>query len=141
MQHRQLLADWFETVWVNGDFEAVDRYFAPEAHADGLMPGMELRPEDFKILVQALLNLIGDPKIRIIFSMEHGDWLSALIEVSCVSAINAEKLAFNGQVMMRVRDGKIVEAYNHFDLVSLFQQLGMLPPDAMEMFLAGAAAA
>ena len=30
-------------------------------------------------------------------------------------------------VMARVRDGKIVEGWNAFDFMSMYQQVGMLP--------------
>ena len=34
---------------------------------------------------------------------------------------------FWGMTMVRVRDGKIVEAWNTFDFLSFYQQIGLLP--------------
>ena len=33
---------------------------------------------------------------------------------------------FTGMTMVRVKDGKIVEAWNNFDFMAMFQQLGAL---------------
>jgi steroid delta-isomerase-like uncharacterized protein len=38
---------------------------------------------------------------------------------------------FTGMTFARVRDGKIVEAWNNFDFMSMFRQLGALRPDAV----------
>ena len=37
---------------------------------------------------------------------------------------------FAGITIVRIRDGKIVEAWNNFDFMSMFQQLGALRLDA-----------
>lgn len=38
---------------------------------------------------------------------------------------------------MRIVDGRIVEAYNHFDFLGLFEQLGLLPAGAFGRCLCG----
>lgn len=35
-------------------------------------------------------------------------------------------IAFEGTLMFRVRDGKAVEAWNSFDFLKMFQQMGMV---------------
>jgi predicted ester cyclase len=34
--------------------------------------------------------------------------------------------------MLRIKDGKIVEAWNNFDFMSMFQQLGAIQPPPSE---------
>ena len=35
-------------------------------------------------------------------------------------------VAFEGMLMFRVRDGKVVEAWNSFDFLKMFQQMGVV---------------
>ena len=37
-----------------------------------------------------------------------------------------QPVAFEGITIVRLRDGKIVEAWNHFDFMKMFQQLDAL---------------
>jgi len=47
------------------------------------------------------------------------------------AATNRE-VEFTGMTFARVRDGQIVEAWNNFDFMSMFQQLGALQTVAPE---------
>ena len=46
-------------------------------------------------------------------------------------------MAITGTIHARIADGKILEAYNHFDFLGLFAQLGQLPPDVLGRCLSG----
>ncbi len=39
--------------------------------------------------------------------------------------------------MARFKGGKMVEAYNQFDFISLFEQLGQLPQDTLPICMTG----
>ena len=41
-------------------------------------------------------------------------------------ASTGKPVAFEGMLMFRVRDGKVVEAWNSFDFLKLFQQMGVV---------------
>jgi len=41
-------------------------------------------------------------------------------------AATQQRMEITGITIVRVRDGKIVEAWNNFDLMSMFKQLGAL---------------
>lgn len=137
MTKLDLLKDWYQRVWVEGDLRAIDAYFAPRAGADGLMPDGQASMEDFRALVPALLALIRDLAIDIDRSVEAGDWLWARITVRAVTAHGVDPVRASGQVMVRVEDGKITEAYNAFDFITFFEQAGLLPRDAFMLLLSG----
>ena len=42
-----------------------------------------------------------------------------------------------GSVLVRMKGGQLAEAYNHWDFMGLYQQLGLLPDDAFERCLSG----
>lgn len=137
MTNLELLQDWYRRVWMEADLDAIDRYFAPRAGADGLMPDGQVGVEDFRALVPALLALIRDLAIEIEHTVEAGDWLWAQITVRAVSAHGVDPVCARGQVMVRIADGRITEAYNAFDFITFFEQAGLLPRDAFMLLLSG----
>ena len=111
MSNVDFLQEWYRQVWINGDLDAIDRYFPR--------------------------HLVRDLDISIDRSIELGDWLWAHFTVHAQAALGVERVEAQGQVMMRVSDGLIVEAYNGFDFVAFFEQLGLLPKDAFRLLLSG----
>lgn len=137
MSNVDFLQEWYRQVWINGDLDAIDRYFPPHPVASGLMADGQVGAEDFRALVPALRHLVRDLDISIDRSIELGDWLWAHFTVHAQAALGVERVEAQGQVMMRVSDGLIVEAYNGFDFVAFFEQLGLLPKDAFLLLLSG----
>lgn len=137
MTKLDLLKDWYQKVWIDGDLTAIDSYFAPRAGADGLMPDGQVSMEDFRALVPALLALIRDLAIDIDRSVESGDWLWAQITVRALTARGVDPIRASGQVMVHIEDGLITEAYNAFDFITFFEQAGLLPRDAFMLLLSG----
>ena len=137
MTKLEFLRNWYRRVWVEADLTAIDDYFAPRAGADGLMPDGQVGVEDFRALVPALLTLIRDLTIEIDRSVEAGEWLWAQITVRAVTAHGVDPICARGQVMVRIEDGKITEAYNSFDFITFFEQAGLLPQDAFLLLLSG----
>ena len=137
MSNIQFLTEFYQTVWIDGNVQAIRDFYSDEMQAAGLMPGLALTPEDFCVCVEAVHALVTDPEIVIMRAVEAGDWLSALVRVRCLSASSGAPIEFSCQIMLHYRDGKIVEAYNNMDMTSLMIQLGALPPDVVEQLLTG----
>lgn len=138
MSKREFLEKWYREVWVEGDPEAIDRYFAPRAGAEGLMPDGQVGPEDFRALVPALLALVRDLDIKLEKVVEMGDWLWAQIVVSGAAAHDIAPIRATGQVMLRIEGDMITEAYNAFDFITFFEQAGLMPESAFLLLLSGA---
>lgn len=137
MTKLELLREWYRRVWVEADPGAIDDYFAPRAGADGLMPDGQVSAEDFRALVPALLSVVRNLRIEIDRSIETEDWLWAQITVHAIHAQGMEPIRAGGQIMMRIEGTKIVEAYNAFDFITFFEQVGLLPADAFLLLLSG----
>lgn len=137
MSNIRFLAAFYKTVWIEGKVQAIRDFYSDEMQAAGIMPGLALTPDDFCVCVEAIHALVTDPEIEIMRTVEAGDWLSALVRVRCLSTSSGEPVEFSCQIMLRYRNGKIVEAYNNMDTTSLMIQLGALPPDVVEQFLTG----
>jgi hypothetical protein len=133
MGMEQALADWFQRVWVEGDLDAVDEYFSSETKAAGMMTGFEIGA-----MVPAILSMVRNPSVSMEKTVETGEWLWALLKIDAQCAEDLKPVSINGQVMMRMgADGKIAEAYNHFDFISFFEQLGKMPQDTIALCLGG----
>lgn len=137
MSHLPLLETWYRRVWQEADLSAIDEMFAPDMVEHGLVPGLSVNPEEFRAIVPALLDLVDEPRFTISRSVECDDWLTAVVQLDAVASEHGRPVAASGQVLMRVAAGRIVEVYNHFDFLSLFEQLGLLPDNTMLLCLSG----
>lgn len=132
-----LLKNWYEQVWEQGNVDMIDTFFGADTMAEGLIPEMQVGPDDFREFVSAFRYHLGDIRVELPKIIENGDWLSAILHVHTSRADNGAPIEVTGQTMVRVKDGKIVEAYNQFDLISLFEQLGQMPEDTLPVCMTG----
>ena len=126
---------WFEEVWNKGREEAIDEMFAAEGVAHGLVDenGEELRgPAGFKPFFRRFREAFPDIQVTVEDCVCEGDRAAARCRVRAthaggglgVAATNSP-VEFTGMCIVRVRDGKIVEAWNNFDFTSLNRQIGL----------------
>ena len=132
-----ILKAWYETVWVKGDIEAVADFFDVDAMASGLMTDIAAHLEDFQAIVPAVLHSVRELHFSIEDAMEVGDRAWARVLLHTKKAEDMSPVHIPGQVMIRLKGGKIIEAHNCFDFVSYFEQMGNLPKDAVALMLAG----
>ncbi len=137
MTKTELLQRWFDEVWFRGNLDAIDEMFVPASEAKGILPEMEMGPREFRELVEVMREHVGDIKVTMHKSIESGDWLAALVQAHMVRTDNGAPIDMTGQVIARFAGDKIVEAYNQFDMISLFEQLGQLPPDTLPICMTG----
>jgi steroid delta-isomerase-like uncharacterized protein len=135
-ENKALVRRWFAEVWNNGRAEAIDEMFAAEGIAHGLSndPAAPMRgPADFKIFHSQFREAFPDIRVDVEDMVAEGDKVAARCSVRGkhqgdslgFKATNAD-VGFGGITIVRVRDGKIVEAWNHFDFMKMHQQLGTL---------------
>lgn len=137
MSHADILRNWYAEVWENGNTDAIDQFFAPDTMAEGLVPEMQVGADDFRDLVVAFRHVLGDIKVELPKIIEDGDWVSAILHVRTARADNGAPLQATGSVVARFKDGRMVEAYNQFDFISLFEQLGQFPQDTLPVCMTG----
>jgi steroid delta-isomerase-like uncharacterized protein len=131
-----LVRRWFEEVWNRGRAEAIDEMFAEEGVAHGLADesGAELRgPAHFRVFHRKFRDAFPDIEVVVEDTVSEGDKVAARCTVrgrhrgdSLGFKATDSPVEFTGMTFARIRDGKIVEAWNNFDFMSMFQQLGAL---------------
>jgi predicted ester cyclase len=124
---------WFEEVWNRGLEDTIDRLFAVDGIAHGL-PGNDLKgPADFKPFFRNFRGAFPDMRIEVTRSVTEGDMIAVHCRVTgthtghTMGKATGNPMEFLGMCIARVRNGQIVEAWNSFDFLTLYQQLGLLP--------------
>ena len=134
---REVMETWFRRVWTEQDGAAIDELFIPDGEARGLGANVLIGPAGFKQFHSALSGLLCNFVITIDRSVESGDWIAVVCTLRAESQRSGAQVEMTGSVMVRIADGKLTEAYNHWDFLGLFCQLGLLPAGAFDTALGG----
>ncbi len=137
---KSLLQHWFEEVWNKGQAHAIDALMAPDAIAHGIYDanGAEIRgPTAFKGYFHQFRESFPDIQVTIHDTITDGDREVVRCTVngthqgaSLGVAASGKRVTFTGICIIRHNDGKIVEAWNNFDFLGMYQQLGLQVPTA-----------
>ncbi len=133
---KEIIQRWFQRVWSEQDQTAIDEMYAG-GKIRGLGSQTMLGQEEFKQFHCAMCSQITDIVIAVDKCIEDGEWTSVLCTLNAKSKSTGDDVTMSGNVWIRIEDQKIQEAYNHFDFISLWGQLGFLPMDCMEQGLQG----
>ena len=139
-----LVRRWFDEVWNRGNVDAVDELLAPGGvlHDPSMADVTSLEPEAFKAHARAMRNAIPDIRFTVEYAMESDDHVAARVTVSGTHTgrglgiePTGRTFEVTGMVMAHVRDGRFVEGWNHFDLLGLFGQLGVVVRPRLGMMI------
>jgi len=137
MANTDVMREWFSRVWERGDVSAIDELFVPDTLAQGIVPDMEMGVDEFKFLVATIQEMITPPQIRIDKMMEQDDWIAGMMTLVAETQEHRKPVQVSCMVFCRFKDGQIVEAYNSFDFVGFFEQLGLLPESTIAICMSG----
>ena len=133
-ENKQLVRRWFEEVWNQGRADAIDEMFAADGLAYGLAedPNEALGPSSFRGLHTTFRGAFPDMIITVDDVIAEGDKVAARCSVRgrhqgdhLGIAPTDTPVDFTGIAIVRIRDGKIVEAWNNFDFMRMNKQLGV----------------
>lgn len=129
------LHQWFENVWNKGDEASIDEMLHENAVIHGLRApdGQQIQgPAGFKPFFRALRTALPDISIEVVHSMTDGEFTMAHCRVTArhtgpglgFPATN-KPIEFWGFTLVRVVDGQLVEGWNSFDFLTMYEQLGV----------------
>jgi steroid delta-isomerase-like uncharacterized protein len=129
--NKALVRRWFEEVWNKGRVDAIDEMLAPDAVVHDLGP-TDLRGADgFKPFHAAFRSAFPDIRLRIDHMVAEGDMVAARWSATATHrgdglgvAATGRPVRLSGMVFVRVDGGRMVEGWNNFDQLGMFQQLG-----------------
>lgn len=133
-EYETFIHRWFEEVWNKGREEAIDEMFAEDGIANGLNDpqGNPARSvAEYKNFFRAFRQAFPNIKVTVEDTICEGDKIAARCTVRAIhegegiglTPTNAP-IGITGMTIVRIKDGKIVEAWNEFDFMKMFQQLG-----------------
>ena len=135
-QDQTFMHRWFEEVWNQKNEQAIDEMCDRDVVANGLTDaeGNTVRGiEAYKNLFRAFVSAYPDIKITVEDTICEGDKMVARCRVSGTHAgeglgvaPNNQPVEFSGIAIVKLKDGKIVEAWNEFDFMKMYSQIGAL---------------
>jgi len=121
-QNKQLTVRWFEEVWNQGNRDAIAKLFA----ADGVLydgSAVIRGPAEFEAFYDRLRAQFCDFRIEPVILLAEGD-LACIHWNATFKHIPTDKPAHvTGTSIVRIKDGRFVEAWQNWDAASLAAQL------------------
>ena len=135
-EHKALLRRWFEEVWNKGRADAIAEMMAEDAVAHGLSDDVAkpLRgPKGFLPFHAQFREAFPNIEVVVEDQIGEGDKVATRCSVrgkhtgdSLGFAATELAVEFTGITIVRIKDGKIVEAWNDFDFMRMYKQLGAI---------------
>jgi predicted ester cyclase len=128
-----LMHRWFEEVWNKGRESAIDEMSWHDVPGHGLKApgGNEVDGmEDFKAYHRQMRSALSDIHVVVEDVITEGDLTVARCVVTAKHTgeglgkpPKGNPIQFTGMTMARIKDGKIAEAWNNFDFLTMYQQM------------------
>ena len=127
-----VIREWFEQLWNQKKLDTIDRLFAADGIAHGLSGDVMRGPEGFRPFYSSFSQAFPDMHIEVLEAIVQGDLVVVRNRVTGTHGghtlgfpATGRNTTFDGVTIARVVDGKIVEGWNFYDFLSMYQQLGM----------------
>jgi steroid delta-isomerase-like uncharacterized protein len=135
-ENKALVQRWFEEVWNKGRADAIEEMLAGDGVVHGLSddPANPIKgPGDFRPFHTVFRDAFPNMTIVVEDMVAEGDKVAARCSVRAKheghflgKAATESPVDFTGIAIVRIENGKIVEAWNNFDFMTLHKQVGLL---------------
>lgn len=135
-ENKALIRRWFEEVWNKGRADAIAELLAEDAVVHGLSDdaAKPLRgPAGFLPFHSQFREAFPGIEVVVEDTIAEGDLVAVRCSVrgkhvgdSLGFKATQATVEFDGIAIVRVREGKIVEAWNNFDFMKMYKQLGAI---------------
>lgn len=120
-----LLHRWFEEVWNQNQEDSIDKLMTEETNTHGIVaPQHPGGAQGFKIFYREFKEQFENIHFDVKDVVSQDDMECGLMEVTARHKETGKDVKFSGICMVKIKDGKIAEAWNHYDFLHLYQQLG-----------------
>jgi ketosteroid isomerase-like protein len=130
-QNAEFMLRWYNEVWNKENENAIDEMFHPEGKAHGLGAEPVIGAAGFKVFYNAFRKDYKQVHITVDKVLVDGDYAVALCDVKAVHRTSDKPIRFSGTSIAEIRDGKLVNAWNYFDFLSLNIQIGKILPEQL----------
>ena len=123
--------EWFRRVWNEEDASAIEELMAPDVVAYGLGEAPVRGVAEFRRFHAEFTQAFDGIHIDVVREVAEGDMVSCWCQASMRRRDDPKVLHLTGSAMIRLRDRRIVEAWNSWDFLRLLEEMGHLPKDAL----------
>lgn len=134
--HIAFAENWFRRIWVDQDESAIDELFPVPTIAKGLGED-RVGPEEFKGFHRAMLGLVQDARVEILESVSQGDRSAMLSRFTATCCKTGRRVSMTGTSFVRFEAGKAADVQDHWDFITFYEQLGLLPKQTFFRALSG----
>lgn len=134
-----VVREWFEQVWNQRQPDAIDRLLSSNATVHGLAGSPIAGAAAFKPVHQTFCDSFPELNIEVVQSIVDGDRAAVVCHVTGRHGGDAlggkatgKPVDFWGMSAVRVENGVIVEGWNCFDFLTMYQQIGWVASPVTE---------
>ena len=131
------MSKWFHEVWTNENADAIDAMFISQGQASGLGDRPLIGPNEFRQFHAALLGLLDEIRIEIEDHVCDGNKCAIICTLYAVCRKERTPVKMTGSCFFSIKDEQILQCENHFEFLSLFEQLNLLPESTFARALSG----
>jgi len=135
-----LLRRWFEEVWNEGRTELMGELLAADAPVHGVGGGNDVvhGPAGFLPAYEQLTGAFPDIRFTVEQAISEGELVALRWTARATHSgdhlgmpATGRQVTVTGMVFARVRDGKMIEGWNNWDMMGLMHAIGQAPRAAV----------
>ena len=133
-ENKQLIRRWFDEVWNKGRDDVIEELFDENGIAHGLSddPSNPIKgPSGYRPFYATFRQAFPNIMVVVEDMVAEGDKVVARCSVRAKHegefmgrAATQAPVEFTGITIVRIHNGKIVEAWNNFDFMTMYRQTG-----------------
>ncbi len=133
----RFVQEFYNRVWVDGAVGEIGHFLDLDAGANGLIPDLAINTAEFPEFVAMLKEMLDVRRVTFEKTVECGEWIAVMATFEATVLATGLTIGGSGMLMARIVDSKIVEAYNCFDFLGLFEKIGLLPENTLALCMTG----
>ena len=131
VRNKAMMLRWYDELWNNGNESIIDELMHVQSRAFGLGPEPVIGPEGFKVFYRSFTAGYRDIHVSIDKNLTDGDYVISLCSVTATHIETGRPVSFTGTSVSQVENGKITSAWNHFDFLTMYLQVGKVTPEQL----------
>lgn len=124
MNNSERLLQWYEEVWNKGNEDFIDQMMHPRVIIHGLDPvGSTEGIENFKSFYKNFRLSFPVTKVEVKPLIEDKESAAGYCLITATTE-KGKEVVFTGLSVAKFKEGMLVEGWNNFDFLKMYQQLG-----------------
>jgi predicted ester cyclase len=123
---------WMQEVWNEGHEDAIDEMLDENAVVHGIEGITEPGPAGFKVFHRNFKQQFPTIHVEVDDVVSEAGYETSRCTVDGTTA-NGQNVHFTGMTCVKIENDKIIEAWNSFDFMTMYQQLGFKMTAGEEM--------